>query len=185
MTLIYATGNPHKFKYGQEKIKTYGIDLIQKQVDVPEIQSTSSREIALAKAKSAFDVIKQPLVVNDASWSILALRGFPRPYMSSVETWLSTQDFLRLMQGHKNRQINLTEVLVYTDGERTQVFEDTVDGQILLSPDGESDFKSLDPIVSFRSDNKSLSHSRALGLDSLENKLKIWNKLGEWLKGNN
>lgn len=182
MKLIFATSNPHKFQYGYEQMRLQGIELVQKSVDIVEIQSERVEEIARHKAKTAFEMFKKPVIVNDASWSISALSGFPGPYMSSVETWFSTEDFLRLMHGLQDREIVLTEILVFTDGKQTKVFEDSLQGIILNQAQGETDFKSLDPIVSFRSDGKSLSQARRAGLPVSDQDFTNWDEFAAWYK---
>ena len=178
--IMYVTGNLHKVSYAKERLKLYGIDLIQKKIAIVEIQSESIEEIAMHKAREAYELIKSPLLVNDSGWDIPALSGFPGPYMSSVESWLKTEDFLRLMDGVADRRILLTEVVVYADSKQSKTFESTVEGVILDQPMGTTDFKSLDPIVSFRQDRKSLSAARREGLSVLDNDLQIWDDFAKW-----
>lgn len=178
--LIYATSNPHKFTYAKERLSRHGIALTQINLDIIEIQSNSAMEIALHKAQTAYDLLQKPVIVNDANWSITALKGFPGPYMSPVEDWLTTEDFLRLMNGVKDREIVLTEILVFTDGSQTKVFSSSLHGVMLEEARGETDFKSLDPIVSFRSDILSLSQARKKGLAIGDKDFESWDEFGVW-----
>lgn len=179
--MIYVTGNRHKFSYGKKRLAKHGINLSQKSIDIVEIQAEDVQAIARDKAFKAYSKVKQPLIVNDASWSISNLKGFPGPYMSYVESWFKTNDFLRLMDGVADRRISLTEVLVFTNGKEIELFEDTIHGQILPEPDGETDFKSLDPIVTFRSDKKSLATARKQKLSVTDRDFVSWDRLAKWL----
>lgn len=180
--ITYATGNRIKFEYAQNLLKKYSLQISQKSLNIVEIQSNELTQIALHKAQSAYAILKEPLLVNDASWSITALNGFPGPYMSPVEDWFSTKDFLRLMNGIENREITLTEVVVYIDEQGSQVFSDSLKGVIKTEADAQTDFKSIDPIVTFRKDNVSLAKARSEDDDVSDRDLQIWEDFAVWYK---
>lgn len=182
--LYYVTGNRVKFAYGSQMMAKFGIDLVQKAVDIVEIQADKVEDIALHKAQSAYELIQAPLIVNDAAWNFHGLKGFPGPYMSWVENWLTTADFLRLMEDVSDRRVTLTEVLVYIDEKTSKVFASSVSGEILTKPDGESDFKSVDPIVSFRSDHLSLAAARRQKISVLDEDFSSWASLAQWYTKN-
>ncbi|MEL6527009.1 MAG: non-canonical purine NTP pyrophosphatase [Chloroflexota bacterium] len=157
--LYYVTSNDFKFSGAVKRVKNYGIELTQARLALEEIQSYSIEEIATKKAIFAFDQLKKPLLVSDIGWNILALGGFPGAFMSYIDSWLSTENFLKLMEGLEDRRIILTQVIVYKDKHQSKVFEHTIQG-VILEEGGETDYKSIDPIVSFRSDKKSLTQAR-------------------------
>ena len=76
--IFSITGNAHKFQIAQGTLVGAGIELIQKELETPEIQSTSIEEIASFSAKWASDLLKEPVIVSDAGYHIEALNGFPR-----------------------------------------------------------------------------------------------------------
>ena len=49
-----------------------------------EIQHHDPLKITEAKVKSAYEKAGQPVVVNDSSWEIPVLGGFPGGYMKDV-----------------------------------------------------------------------------------------------------
>ena len=51
---------------------------------MPEIQG-EPEEIAVEKAKHAYNLVKSPLVVEDTSLGFTALNGLPGPYMYITE----------------------------------------------------------------------------------------------------
>ncbi|OGB84113.1 hypothetical protein A3F66_02865 [candidate division TM6 bacterium RIFCSPHIGHO2_12_FULL_32_22] len=66
--IYYATGNPVKF----EEVKLYldmhhpDIELKQFKEDIVEPQSDNQEEIAIFKAKQAWDKLKKPVLVDDS-----------------------------------------------------------------------------------------------------------------------
>jgi len=64
--IFYVTGNDHKFKDAKRYAKEFGINLIQKKLNIKEIQSNSIEKIAKDKAKQVFNILKHPLIVNDS-----------------------------------------------------------------------------------------------------------------------
>ncbi|HYH74979.1 MAG TPA: non-canonical purine NTP pyrophosphatase, partial [Candidatus Saccharimonadales bacterium] len=75
--LAFVTGNARKFRDLQLVFEPYDVQLEQLVLPVDEVQSQDAEEVAVKKAKQAYRLAGRPVVVNDAFWSILALRGFP------------------------------------------------------------------------------------------------------------
>ena len=84
MKILYVTGNPEKFKNAQQFFTQHVIEIEQLALPLEEIQASDPVEIAKKKAEEAFKECQKPLFVNDASWSIPALRGFPGPFMKYI-----------------------------------------------------------------------------------------------------
>ena len=59
--ILYATGNTVKFHQGELVCKRYNIQLLQNELDVPEIQSEDGRLIARDKAEKAFAELHKPV----------------------------------------------------------------------------------------------------------------------------
>jgi XTP/dITP diphosphohydrolase len=80
-TVNYITGNKFKFEIVKAFLGSYKVEIRQKELPIYEIQSNDTLEITVSKAKQAWEIIKEPLFVNDASWIVPALGGFPGAYM--------------------------------------------------------------------------------------------------------
>lgn len=144
--LAFVTGNSRKFRDLQLACEPFGIEVEQIDLPVDEVQSHDAEEIAVKKAKLAYKLAgNRPVVVNDAYWNILALRGFPGAYMSHVAGWLKPEDFLALMSGKTDRTIIGTDTLVYYDGKHAKAFVETFSGKITDGPRGEG--QSITQIV--------------------------------------
>jgi XTP/dITP diphosphohydrolase len=144
--LAFVSGNTRKLRDLQLACEQYGIEVEQLKLEVDEIQSDDPEEIAVKKAKAAYKMAGRPVVVNDTYWDILALRGFPGAYMSSMVGWLKPEEFLRLMEDKTDRTIICTDTLVYYDGKQSKVFSWQYRGKIATEPRGNVGL-SIDRIV--------------------------------------
>lgn len=138
INLLCATGNIQKFALGQRAFARRDITLEQVSIEIDEIQGEDSEVILYDKAKKAFAIIGQPVLVSDDSWSIPALNGFPGPYMKSMNHWLSPEDFINLMQGKEDRTIYLEQRLAYIDDTEIVTFNKKIQGTIVEKPRGNS-----------------------------------------------
>lgn len=150
--IIFVTGNAEKFQIAQAVCKKQDIALTQKSAEIDEIQSEDIEVVVRDKARRAFAIFQQPLVVNDISWSIPALRGFPGPYMKSIVHWLTPDDWLHLMGPYSDRRIVLIELLAYQDERGCNIFRKEFTGKILHTARGNYG-SSLHKIITMPGDN--------------------------------
>ncbi len=180
-SVIFATGNASKFYEASKICLKHGIDLTQQAIDIDEIQHHDALKITEAKIQSAYEVLKRPVVVNDSSWEIPALGGFPGGYMKDVTNWLSTSDFQALMADKADRRIFLHEVVAYSDGETTNIFTHRRGGVFLSEPRGKS-LPTFSRLVQMDSDSVTIAEIFDKGnwnTDRLE-EYKHWYDFAQW-----
>jgi inosine/xanthosine triphosphate pyrophosphatase family protein len=141
--LVISTGNADKFFTARQVAESLGLEVIQNNLDIVEIQHEDPKIIALDKAQKAFDIVKSPVVISDDSWSFEGLNGFPGAFMHSMNEWFTSQDFLNLTLPLKNRKIIFTQYIVYKDAKRHQVFSRISTGTLLKEIRGTSRHPSL------------------------------------------
>lgn len=122
MQIAFVTGNKHKFYEASKICEKFDVALVQKSVEIHEVQHHDPLEITREKAKSAYTTLGVPLVVNDSSWAIPALGGFPGGYMKDVSAWLHAGDFAALMRDKSDQRIYLTDTVAYCDGSDLTIF---------------------------------------------------------------
>jgi inosine/xanthosine triphosphate pyrophosphatase family protein len=173
--LTFVTGNPTKIWVAEPACKAHGIKLILKDVATTEIQAEDGLVIAQDKAEKAFAKLQTPLVINDASWVIPGLNGFPGPYMKSMNDWLAPEDWLRLTKPLKDRRIFLQQIIVFQDEHLQQSFCVDVEGTLLSEISGTSDFPNM-TVVSFGKSNA--SHEQ--GFAALRERHNVWHEFAAW-----
>jgi len=128
--LYFATENKGKFERISSVLKEHGIDLEQKKMKLEEPESDSLREIALAKAKQAFEKIKQPLITEDTGCYFEAYKGFPGPHTKWAFEKLGYPGLFKLLSG-KSKKCFFHSVICFTDSpESHQFFEAKWHGKI-------------------------------------------------------
>jgi XTP/dITP diphosphohydrolase len=178
--IIFVTSNELKFKHAALTLEAFDIKLIREHMNLQEMQADSGEEIARYKAEQAFAKFKQPLVVNDDSWSIPGLNGFPGPYMKYMTDWLTPQDWLNLTQSLEDRRIILQQHAVYQDEHGQHYFYQEIEGLLLKEIRGEHYNKHL-PITSFDGGKHSVAEREAgLAPSAKPTNTSAWHHFGEW-----
>ncbi|ACO63970.1 predicted protein, partial [Micromonas commoda] len=87
-----------------------GIDLA-----LHEIQADTVLEVALAKAKSAHEILQRPLLIHDCGLCCAALKDAPGPYTKYFNFTVGTAGLLALMRDHQDRRAGWDDAIVYID----------------------------------------------------------------------
>lgn len=179
-TIAFVTSNAIKMRHLALACEPFGIQIEQLELPVDEIQSDDPQEVAVKKAKNAYDIAKRPVIVNDTYWNILALRGFPGAYMSSVSRWLRVEDFLSLMKEKTDRTIILTGTVVYHDGRRTKVFTKDYSGVIIDEPRGSG--SSITQLVMMNGSSKTIAELYDMDEPGHEVGPDLFQEVAKWLR---
>lgn len=179
----FVTSNPRKIEEAGSVLKDYGIVVEPLQIDIDEIQHHDPLRITEAKVKTAYEKVGQPVVVNDSSWEIPALGGFPGGYMKDVVGWFTAEDFLTLMKDKNDRRIILHDVVAYFDGRQLKLFTSNQTGMFINEPRGE--VVSMNRVVSMEgSGGLTIAEEFTLRHDGAKinpTHFQHWQKFGNWL----
>ena len=179
----FVTSNPRKIEEAGSVLKDYSIVVEPLQIGIDEIQHHDPLRITEAKVKTAYEKVGQPVVVNDSSWEIPALGGFPGGYMKDVVGWFTAEDFLALMKDKNDRRIILHDVVAYFDGDQSKLFIYDQTGVFINEPRGEA--VSMNRVVSMEgSGGLTIAEEFALRHDGTKinpTHFQHWQKFGNWL----
>lgn len=179
--LIFVTGNDLKFKTAQRICTPRNLKLIQQDIETVEIQAESGEPIARHKAREAFDKLQKPVVITDDTWVIPGLRGFPGPYMKSVNHWFTKEDWLRLTLPLEDREIILRQVAVYQDELEQVIFSVDIKGIMLKEIRGTAPYPHM-TIASFNEGKTSMAETLEAGGSDTADKHTAWHELAAWLQ---
>lgn len=133
--IVLATSNEKKFEMIKE---VFGdeLNLRQQGADIYEVQSLDRDTVVREKAKSAYEEIGEPVIVDDFSFYFEGLGRFPGPLIKHVlkETHL---EGLEALHGASEKECRMVCSVAYYDGDEVIVAE----GQL----EGELDFEKADP----------------------------------------
>ncbi len=168
--ITIVTSNPNKAK---EVAEFFGgsLDVCHVPLEIPELRSEDVTEISRQKARYAYNHLLTPLIVDDTSFSIDALNGFPGPYAAYVLHSIGNEGILKIMKDMENRNAHFTTVIAFADEHGVRAFPGTIHGKIVTVPRGSGGF-GYDPIFEVEGrtlaelpiEEKSRTSHRALAL---------------------
>lgn len=135
----FATGNSGKIATLASHFAIHGMNIaiVPQPLELIEPQASTATQVALVKAQQAYAQLQKPVLVDDSSFHIDALGGFPGPYIKYMLETVGVNGIVNFMEGKTNRDAYFMSSLVFIDkyGE-AHVFEGRdVTGNIMESVD--------------------------------------------------
>jgi XTP/dITP diphosphohydrolase len=170
---VLVTGNRGKIA---EARLALGMEVEAVEVDLPEIQGLDLLEILQEKAKVAWEMVRRPLVVEEAGLELLALNGFPGPLVKWMLTAMGAEGIAKTAHALGDGRALARCALLYRDAERTVVAEGSTSGTLVLPGRGEHGF-GWDPV--FLPDGESRTFGELIGKekDAVSHRGKAWRAL--------
>ena len=138
--MIFVTGNEGKIKEF-ETILGYKINNVD--LDLKEIQSVDVKEVAQEKARQAYEILKEPVIVDDTGLYLEELNGLPGALVKFFVKNLTLKQICNLVL--ENRKAKAITCIAFFNGKEMRVAEAEVKGTITKEPRGENGF-GWDPI---------------------------------------
>jgi len=167
--IFIITKNTGKIAAAKKAFSEFEIEVKNIDKDYPEIQASSSLEIAKATAIQAFNDFKLPVVREDHSLFINSLGGFPGPYTSYFDKKIPAEKILELLKNQKDRGgfFEIATVYVNSSGKiREYVFK----VPIKISEKIQGNVRNWDRILMLEGDNKTFAELNE------DDHLDVWNK---------
>lgn len=135
---IFITGNQSKADYLSQML---GVQLEHQKIDLDEIQSTNLEEIVEHKVRQAYELVKQPVLVEDVSLGFEALGDLPGPFVKFfVDAPNGLENMCRICDGLENRRAEAACVFGYFDGVEMKLLRGGLRGEIAMHPRGDNGF---------------------------------------------
>lgn len=135
--LHFVTSNPHK---AIEVAHLFGSSVRRVDLDLPEIQASSLDAIVCAKLDAAKELSPHPVAVEDVSLELVALGGFPGPYVRWLIGSAGGEGLAEMARGLRTREAVARCLVGLWDGQSTHLTEGTVSGEVLVEPRGSRGF---------------------------------------------
>ena len=122
--IYFITSNQGKVKSLKQLLDGYkkNVDVEGRNLDIMEPQFDTVREVSKFKALRAFEIIQQPVLVEDGGFCVEALNDFPGVYTKYVLKTLGADGILKLLAGEKNRKAHFVSCSTYIDASG-QIFQ--------------------------------------------------------------
>ena len=117
----FITSNKGKIKSLENSLKVNNLDvqICAQNLDIMEPQFDTVQEVSKYKALKAFEILKEPVLVEDGGFSVFELKGFPGVYTKYVLKTLGADGILKLMQGVENRTAKFISVATFVNKDGT------------------------------------------------------------------
>jgi len=130
--LYFVTGSNRKFKEANSIIKN--LRQVSLDYELPEIQSLNATEVIYHKLLTVLKEYPCPLIVEDVSFYIHALNGFPGPLIKFFFQDLGHDGVAELVQKYENKNATEGVFIGYCDENGSVSFyEGRQDGEIVPS----------------------------------------------------
>lgn len=130
MTLYLVTSNISKFEEIQKILKNHDIDLLRINIDLPEIKSLDPKEVVIDKIKKAYQIIKQPVIVDDTGIFFNNYNKFPGTISRFIFVSLNYHGIFKLIKN--NHQAHFESYIAYLDKElkKPKIFIGSCSGKL-------------------------------------------------------
>lgn len=134
MRPIFISGNQNKIDYLS---RTLGFTLDHQKIDLDEIQSADPKVVIEHKVRQAYELIKEPVLVEDTSLSFNTLDSLPGPFVKFfVDAENGLENMCRMLDGFDDRSAYGSVIYGYFDGKELRFFEGRLSGTIARHPRG-------------------------------------------------
>ncbi len=182
MPLLFVTSNTHKFEEVEAILSGFEISLERKEMDFIEFPSESLKEIALQKARQAFEKFRQPLIVEDTGIYFKAYSNFPGTEPKRAYEALGFEGLLKLLKG-KPRTAFFHTMICFFDGSSHYFFEGKLEGKItssVIKP--KAKVMPYEKIFIPKGEERALAEISRKEKNSFSHRAIAARALGKWLK---
>ena len=182
--LYFITSNKGKYIEAKEKFSKLDIEIIQKNLGYPELQSDSLENVALYGAEDIKKRFDKPFFLEDAGLFIGSLNGFPGVYSAFVFYKIGCLGILKLMEElkHNKRKACFRSVIAFKEpNSEIELFIGETHGKISKKQIGKNGF-GYDPIFIPKNQTKTFGQMRTEEKNLFSHRGKSLNKLIDFFK---
>lgn len=132
--ITLVTGNPHKLAELQE-VFPGSLSLRARKLDLDEIQSLDVHEIVRHKLRQAYAQVQSPVIIEDVSAELEALKGLPGPFVKFFEKVLGRGALYQIAGGES--RVRIICAMGYFDGTDEHIVDGVIEGRVVTPRDGE------------------------------------------------
>jgi XTP/dITP diphosphohydrolase len=168
-TIYLLTGNSDKVNAARSIFGSRGVNLELLDLDIEEIQASSSAKVARAMVTQAHKITGKPVIREDHSFFIKEL-GFPGPYMAYADKVISVQQLLAIVNTLDSRDAYFELAAAYVD-EKGDVHEFSYQVPVVIGTEIRgSDELRWERLMMLPGETKTFAESNP------EERVRLWNK---------
>lgn len=176
MSLLFLTGNKGKLSEARQ-ILGNSIEIDNKKIDLPEIQSTSVQEVIEEKLNEAYKIVKQPVFCEDTGVYIKNMNNFPG---ALIKFYLESLGLNKIAKQNAGSSVYAETIIGYHDGKNIHFFSGRITGTIPEKPKGKG--FGWDPIFVPKDYTKSFAQISAQEKNKISMRGKAFTKFRKFLE---
>jgi XTP/dITP diphosphohydrolase len=131
--LYFATTNPRKREMYEQILN---VTLQVAPLDIRDIQHVDAGEVALDKARQAYEVLRKPVFVDHSALAIRAWGGLPGGLTTSFLVPAGLSNICKMLGPFEDKYAEAISVIAFSDGYLRRKFVGVVPGTIPDTPRG-------------------------------------------------
>jgi non-canonical purine NTP pyrophosphatase (RdgB/HAM1 family) len=135
--LVFVTSNLGKLREAEAVL---GRPLDHSDLDLPELQTLDLMEVVRGKAKTAWERVERPVLVEDTGLELAGLGGFPGPLVRWLLASVGAEGICRVARCFDDPRVTARCLVCATDGSVEVFGEGVVEGTITSTPRGVGGF---------------------------------------------
>lgn len=135
--ITFITGNQHKADY---VARFLGEKIAHHRLDLDEIQSLDPRAVLEHKVRQAYQMLKKPVLVEDASLALTAMGRLPGTFIKWFCEELGMEGLATLAHSLESQEAVGLDLFALYDGKTMHVFRGEMRGRIASKPRGTGGF---------------------------------------------
>jgi len=135
--LVFVTSNIGKLREAEAVL---GRTLDHRGLDLPEVQTLDLAEVVRHKARTAWEHLGRPVLVEDTALELTGLGGFPGPLVRWLLTSIGPEGICKIASCFGEAGATARCLVCAYDGSSEVFGEGVVEGSIALNPRGGGGF---------------------------------------------
>jgi non-canonical purine NTP pyrophosphatase (RdgB/HAM1 family) len=175
---VFVTGRAEKAREAERM----GFELERLDLDLPEPQALDPSDIVEAKARSAYQALWRPVVVEDSGLAIRAWSGFPGALVKWIEKSAGIDAIARMLDPFPDRAATAVCAIAYFDGGEVVTARGETRGSIAERPRGSNGF-GWDVLFIPEGEGRTFAEMSSDDKDRVSHRRRAWEALAERLPG--
>jgi XTP/dITP diphosphohydrolase len=183
-TIYFITSNKGKVREVKNRLQIIDIQIIQKNLGYPEIQSNNLEDVTKFGLEYIKNKINYPFMIEDAGLFIDTLKEFPGVYSAYIFNCIGCDGILKLLNDakDKNRKAYFKSVIGYYGiDKKPYFFKGVCNGKISSTKSGNKGF-GYDPIFIPDGEERTFAQMDATEKNYYSHRGSALNKLSDFLK---
>ena len=132
--VVFITGNQRKVDYLQMWL---GLPVKHHKLDLDELQSLDPRTVAEHKARQAYGILQEPVLIEDVALTFTAMGRLPGTFVKHFLEEIGNEGLCKIADNLAHRKAVAVVTYAYCDGRDVHFFDARVHGTVAPEPRGD------------------------------------------------